>query len=90
MHNALKHAHGANLLRIGLHQERTKLVLAVEDNGCGFVPAQFEASVPAGAGVGLRSIEARVQLLGGRLLQRTAPGEGTRTQVELNHPEPEA
>ena len=88
VHNTLKHAHGATLLRIGLHQESTKLVLAVEDNGCGFVPEQPGPAAPARAGVGLRSIGARVQLLGARLVQHTAPGRGTRTQVELHHPAP--
>ena len=86
VHNALKHAHGASFLRIGLHQQSTKLVLAVEDDGCGFVPEQPGAVASAGAGVGLRSIGARVQLLGAHLVQRTAPGQGTCTQVELHHP----
>ncbi|GAA4031146.1 hypothetical protein GCM10022409_14230 [Hymenobacter glaciei] len=85
VHNALKHAHGATNLRIGLHQAKTKLVLAVEDDGCGFVPEHSGAATLAGAGVGLRSIDARVQLLGARLVQRTAPGQGTSTHVELNH-----
>ena len=88
VHNALKHAHGATQLRIGLHQESAKLVLAVEDDGCGFVP-ETPAAGPAGrVGVGLRSIGARVQLLGARLVQHTAPGQGTRTLVELDHPVP--
>ncbi|MCI1189113.1 histidine kinase [Hymenobacter sp. DH14] len=89
VHNALKHAHGARVLRIGLRQESARLVLAVEDDGCGFVPEQPGAAALAGAGVGLRSIGARVQLLGARLVQRTAPGQGTRTQVELDHAVPE-
>ena len=85
VHNALKHAHGANFLRIGLHQEPTKLVLAVEDDGCGFVPDELGKVALSGAGVGLRSIGARVQLLGAQLVQHTAPGQGTRTRVELDH-----
>lgn len=89
VHNALKHAHGARLLRIGLHQESTRLVLAVEDDGCGFAPAQFETAAPDGAGVGLRSIGARVQLLGAQLVQHSAPGQGTHTRVELAHAAPE-
>lgn len=88
VHNVLKHAHGATLLRIGLHQKSAKLVLAVEDNGCGFVPEQPIPAAPAGTGVGLRSIGARVQLLGAQLVQHTAPGQGTRTRVELHHPVP--
>ena len=89
VHNALKHAHGAQVLRIGLHQQSTKLVLDVEDDGCGFL-TEPSAEGPARIGVGLRSIGARVQLLGAHLVQRSAPGQGTRTQVELDHAEPVA
>ena len=85
VHNALKHAHGAKVLRIGLHQESTKLVLAVDDDGCGFVPEHAGANVPARGGVGLRSIGARVQLLGAHLVQHTALGQGTHTRVELDY-----
>ena len=85
VHNSLKHAHGATQLRIGLHQQGAQLVLAVEDDGCGFVPGQ--PGVP-GAGVGLRSIGARVQLLGARLTQQAAPGQGVRTHIELDHAAP--
>lgn len=88
VHNALKHAHGAKALRIGLHQQNAKLILAVEDDGCGFVPELPGATAPTGAGVGLRSIGARVQLLGAQLVQQTAPGQGTHTRVELTHPMP--
>ena len=97
VHNALKHAHGARLLRIGLHQEPTQLVLAVADDGCGFVPetpaaagATERGGAPERGGVGLRSIGARVQLLGARLVQHSAPGQGTRTRVELDHLAPAA
>ena len=89
VHNALKHAHGATFLRIGLHQEGAKLVLAVEDDGCGFVPEnRAAAGVVVRSGVGLRSIGARVQLLGARLVQHTAPGQGVQTRIELDHKAP--
>lgn len=88
VHNALKHAHGATFLRIGLHQDGAKLVLAVEDNGCGFVPEQL--GDVGQAGVGLRSIGARVQLLGAELVQQTALGQGTCTRIELRHPGPKS
>ena len=90
VHNVLKHAHGASFLRIGLHQVGATLVLAVEDDGCGFVPDQAGDVAAPRTGVGLRSIGARVQLLGARLVQRTAPGQGTHTRVELDHLAPAA
>jgi two-component system NarL family sensor kinase len=87
VHNALKHAHGATQLRIGLHQQGAQLVLAVEDDGCGFVPGMLGAR---GAGVGLRSIGARVQLLGAQLEQQAAPGQGVQTHIALDHAAPAA
>ena len=86
VHNALKHAHGARLLRIGLHQESTRLVLAVEDDGCGFAPASAGQGLPLGAGVGLRSIGVRVQMLQARLRQQSSPGQGTCISVEMDNP----
>lgn len=80
LHNALKHAQGATRLEVLLRQRGPYLLLAVEDDGCG-----FEATL-ASHGVGLRSIEVRVQLLRARLRRESAPGQGVRTLVELGPP----
>lgn len=82
VHNSLKHAHGATFLRIGLCQRGPLLILCVEDDGCGY---EFGPAAPVRAGVGLRSIGARVQLLGALLVQEAGPGQGARTRVELKH-----
>jgi two-component system NarL family sensor kinase len=87
IHNALKHAKGATQLLVHLHQQGNTLTLTVEDDGCGFDPAALASrAAPAAGGAGLRSIEVRVQMLQARLHQRAAPGQGTRTVIELRLP----
>ena len=87
VHNALKHAKGATALHVSLLESAGQLTLTVQDDGCGFVPpaAEGETSLPgplpAGGGVGLRSIAVRVRLLRGQLRQHSAPGQGTRTSI---------
>ncbi|MFD2720693.1 sensor histidine kinase [Hymenobacter monticola] len=83
IYNSLKHAQGATLLAIRLWQHEAHLALTVDDNGCG-----FEAPGPPAetAGVGLRSIAVRVEMLNARLVQHSAPGHGTQTRIELDHP----
>ncbi|WP_210520987.1 sensor histidine kinase [Hymenobacter terricola] len=85
VHNALKHAHGATRLVIRLRQLDKHLALGVEDDGCGFA-APSAGSHPASGGVGLRSIGVRVEMLRARLRQESAPGQGTRTHIELDNP----
>jgi len=87
IHNALKHAKGATQLLVQLHQQGNILTLTVEDDGCGFDPAALASrTAPATGGAGLRSIEVRVQMLHARLHQQAAPGQGTRTVIELRVP----
>ena len=85
VHNAVKHARGATQLAIRLRQAGPVLTLAVEDNGCGFTPAAPGRGLPASAGVGLRSIGVRVQMLQARLQQRSAPGQGTCISIEMDN-----
>lgn len=84
MHNAFKHARGATRLDVRLWQEGPRLSLAVADDGCGFAPAAPGGAAGAGGGAGLRSVEVRVQMLHARLRRQSAPGQGTRTVVELD------
>ena len=84
--NAVKHAQGATRLAIRLRQDGLILTLAVEDDGCGFVPASAGPGLLLGAGVGLRSIGVRVQMLQARLHQQSSPGQGTCISVEMDNP----
>jgi len=85
IHNSQKHARGATLLQVHLQQRGPSLTLTVADNGCGFDVAAPHATRAASGGAGLRSIEVRVQMLRARLSQQSAPGQGTRTLVELEN-----
>ncbi|GAB3588213.1 sensor histidine kinase [Hymenobacter daeguensis] len=84
IHNALKHARGATLLTVHLHQAAALLTLVVEDNGCGFAPASPDG--PPLEGIGLRSIQVRVQMLQAQLRHEPLPGQGTRMVIELPVP----
>lgn len=81
IHNALKHAQGATLLTVRLHQTASLLTLVVEDNGCGFPPASADG--PPVEGIGLRSIQVRVQMLQARLHHESVPDQGTRMVIKL-------
>lgn len=70
VHNARKHS-GATRLDLELIRVRDSIELRVRDNGVG-LPAE-----PGTAGFGLRSMEQRARLIGGRLAIGAAPGGGT-------------
>ena len=84
VHNAVKHAQGATQLAIRLHQHGPRLTLVVEDDGCGIGSLPAGPDPPVSAGVGLRSIGVRVQMLQGRLHQESVPGQGTRFRIEMD------
>lgn len=76
LHNVIKHAQ-ATEVRIELVLEADQLLLVVEDNGVGFV-------VNAGdelPGTGLRSQQHRATALGGQILLKSVPGQGTRVSL---------
>lgn len=74
--NARRHAQAQQVL-VQLMRHGPELQLVVEDDGCGFNPAAPRA------GVGLRSVQARVQYLGGTLDVQSRPGHGTTVSIEL-------
>ena len=78
--NSLKHARPKRL-RVILQFEEHHISLTVSDDGSG-----FEASRSA-AGFGLAGMRERVDRLGGRLVLRSAPGDGTAVVVALDQPQ---
>jgi signal transduction histidine kinase len=76
LNNALKHAQ-ANTLTVRIEQDNGQVTLTVSDDGVGFDP---EAALDKG-GMGLRSIQQRVEQLGATLDLTSAPGSGTRIEV---------
>jgi len=76
--NVLRYA-GARSVHVSLRQAEGQLILSVADDGCGFDPA----SVAAGEHFGLVGMRERVVALQGVLDIDSAPGEGTRINVQL-------
>ena len=71
--NVLRHAR-AGRVKVELWPEGDRLFGLVEDDGVGFDP---ESTPPS---VGLLGMQERIQGLGGSLVLRSAPGQGTRVE----------
>lgn len=76
LHNTLKHAHATSLW-IRLERQKDTVRLTVEDDGQG-LPQQMPAT-----GVGLKSMHARAEAVGGRLSLLAREGGGTRVEVSI-------
>jgi two-component system sensor histidine kinase UhpB len=77
VNNTLKHS-DADKIALMIRAEAKKLYLRVLDDGRGFDPAHAKFS-----GLGMLGMRERVELAGGTLRVRSAPGEGTELNVEL-------
>jgi two-component system, NarL family, sensor kinase len=77
-HNVVKHARASRLLVQVLHHG-DQLHLTVEDNGCGFATTDITVL----KGLGLDSVEMRVQYLCGAVQWDSMPGEGTTVTVDI-------
>jgi len=75
LHNCARHAH-ARTVKVVVRQERSKIVLSVEDDGRGFDAGRVR-------GLGLVGMEERVNHLGGAFEIDSRPGAGTKVAVEL-------
>nr|WP_245635199.1 cache domain-containing protein [Marinobacterium profundum] len=76
--NIEKHADASHLLVRSWYSSGL-LWLELKDNGCGFDPDDLSPQ----AGIGLRNIRDRLELLGGELALESAPGEGARLCIGL-------
>jgi signal transduction histidine kinase len=75
LHNCARHSRAATV-RIGVEQERDRLLLNIQDDGQGFDVRQTK-------GLGLLGIQERVTHLGGTCQVHSQPGHGTKLSVEL-------
>jgi signal transduction histidine kinase len=75
--NTVRHAH-AGRVAVELAPDNTGIEMRVSDDGIGFVPSEH-----ASTGLGLRSIDERVRLIGGALRVDSQPGQGTRVAVYI-------
>lgn len=59
------------------------VILRVRDDGCGFEVERVLKNARAGGSVGLKQMRERVERAGGTFAIETAPGRGTRLQMQL-------
>lgn len=84
--NIGKHA-DATTVRVGLLRRGDRVVLSIADDGSGFDPAIVGKSLSEGH-IGLGSLVARFDAMGGSLRIDSAPGSGTRVTA-TSPPEPD-
>lgn len=77
MHNVVKHAQ-ASLVRLTIDYTDRQLVLTVLDNGVGFDPgSDFTGHF------GLKSMSERCRQIGGELIIKSRPGEGSQISISV-------
>jgi PAS domain S-box-containing protein len=79
-HNVAKHSQ-ATLVDFSLTREDNRLTLTISDNGEGFAPVDPSGCESTGGGLGLVSMQERVESSGGVLLIRSSKGMGTTIQA---------
>jgi two-component system, NarL family, sensor kinase len=80
MNNIIKHAH-ASTIAISANFSKGRLHLAIDDDGKG-----FELPIERGdmnRGIGLRSMQNRVELLNGQFAIESTPAKGTQIQISV-------
>ena len=80
--NIVRHAQ-AKSAAIALWREDDVACLWVEDDGCGFDPAQISNQALPMQRLGLLGIRERAELVGGNVTVDSAPGHGTRIEVHI-------
>lgn len=86
LNNVLKHAE-AGRARVEVAVVGPRLRVTVRDAGAGFDPDATLSD--ANVGAGLRGLQDRVELLGGRCRVASAPGRGTEVTLDLPRTAPE-
>jgi signal transduction histidine kinase len=79
LNNSLKHSQ-AKHFKISLQYHNDLLNLSLEDDGVGFAPELLNSK----SGSGLRNMENRAALIGGKATIESAPGEGCKIRITLN------
>jgi signal transduction histidine kinase len=80
--NIARHAQAESVLIQGAI-ENGRLVVEIEDDGCGFDPAGIVRTPDSMRGIGLLGMRERVEILGGHVTVDSAPGEGTRIVLDV-------
>jgi signal transduction histidine kinase len=86
VNNIIKHA-GATEATVKIERTSNSIRVNIRDNGKGFSPPPASLAA-AQVGLGLRGIDERVRILGGRCLIESVPESGTNVNVEIKISEP--
>jgi signal transduction histidine kinase len=81
LRNAMKHA-GADMISARIDFAAHELRAVIDDDGAGFDPR----GCAAGPGMGIKSMQERVALLGGAMVLTSAPGEGAHIEFAIPLP----
>jgi signal transduction histidine kinase len=82
LNNVGRHARATRAV-VRLEFAATKVLLSVEDDGCGFAVAQILGAQPQRRAWGLLGVQERIELVGGKFNVEAEPGRGTRLMVEI-------
>lgn len=82
INNIIKHAQ-ATYIQIDSHLADNTLYLRVAENGIGFNPEEIRSKK---SGMGLNSIYKRIEMINGKLILNSTPGEGTSISIEVPYP----
>lgn len=82
INNIIKHAQ-ATYIQIDSYLTGNVLHLRVEENGIGFNPEEIKSKK---SGMGLNSIYKRIEMINGKLILNSTPGEGTSISIEVPYP----
>jgi signal transduction histidine kinase len=81
--NVYKHAE-ANLVIITLSYMAGQVALDIQDDGCGFEVGGAQATAgQKNGGFGLRSMQQRVEQIGGTVILESTPGRGTTLAIQI-------
>ena len=81
LNNSLKHAQARNVT-VNIHCDVSSVDIEVADDGIG-----FETNRTRTGGMGMRTMRERADLLGGTLVVRSSPGEGTFIKMHVEKKE---
>lgn len=77
--NAIEHS-GGNRICVNVKQRGTSCFIEIEDNGCGFIPDSVDGEEKH---FGIPIMKERVHLLGGQIQIHSAPGNGTKIEIQI-------
>ena len=79
VHNTVKKRKEKNL-ELAIKKEKKEILILTKDNGIGF---DAENLIKNSAGLGLKSIESRIEVLKGTYILQSAPGKGTTYLIKI-------